>query len=174
MKDRTKTVGVMGSGKEEWQPYSTQVGALIAKLGFNLLTGGGRGTMTAVTKAFVETSPRRGISIGVIPTIKNEQNVFEPKPGYPNPYVELPILGPLGTYDGLDPEQLSRNHTNILTSDCIVALPGSKGTWNEISLAQRFQKTLFLFGPTEEFAQGNLSSSEDLSELESYLLETLT
>ena len=30
---KRKTIGVMGSGKQEWEPYSSQVGELIAKLG---------------------------------------------------------------------------------------------------------------------------------------------
>lgn len=161
----------MGSGKEEWQPYSTLVGSLVARLGFNLLTGAGRGTMAAVAKAFVETSARRGISIGVVPTIKRDQNLYEPKAGYPNPYVELPLVSPLGTFEGLDSEHVSRNHINILTSDCIVALPGSKGTWNEIMLARRFGKPLFLYGPRSEFErESELPSSDDIRQVEQFLL----
>jgi hypothetical protein len=57
--------------------------------------------------------------------------------GYPNPWVEIPVYThlPVSGMGGLDAS--SRNHINILTSDVIVALPGSAGTWSEVMLAIR-------------------------------------
>jgi len=46
---------------------------------------------------------------------------------------------------------LSRNYVNVLTSDVVVALPGSKGTLDEIRLATRFAKPLICTGPASAF-----------------------
>src|SRR5262245_10574192 len=102
------TVGVMGSGTDEHEPFARDVGELLADLGVNLLTGGGRGVMTSVSRAYTRRPGRRGICIGIIPCASESDRV-SPKDGYPNEYVELPIFthlphsGPLGTHD------LSRN-----------------------------------------------------------------
>src|SRR5919109_270030 len=57
---------VIGSGRTA-DPCCAEIGRLIATLGFDLLTGGGRGVMEAVSRAFYETSPRSGLVVGVIP-----------------------------------------------------------------------------------------------------------
>ena len=63
---RRRVVAVIGSG-ETANPHCEEVGRLIATLGCDLLTGGGRGVMEAVGRAFFETNPRRGVAIGIIP-----------------------------------------------------------------------------------------------------------
>src|SRR5262249_5347885 len=130
----TRTVGVMGSGTFEHDEYARPVGEALAHLGVNLLTGGGGGVMTAVSRA-VNRAPRpQGISIGIIPCA-SESDRGTPKAGYPNEFVELaiythlPFSGPQGTHD------LSRNHINMLSCAAIVALPGGEGTAAEVSLA---------------------------------------
>ena len=62
-----QTVGVIGSGTFEHGEYAHAVGELLADLGVNLLTGGGRGVMTAVSRAFTQRPRTRGICIGIIP-----------------------------------------------------------------------------------------------------------
>ena len=61
----SRTVCVIGSGTDPHTALAQQVGRLLARLEVNLLTGGGAGVMEAVSKAFVEARPARGITIGI-------------------------------------------------------------------------------------------------------------
>lgn len=149
MFERLPIVGVMGSGEKPWDEWAHPLGTALASLPVHLLTGGGNGTMTAVSKAFVETTPRRGHTIGIIPTEKQANGTFQAKAGYPNPYIEIPVFTPLGVFAGEGTEFISRNFVNIMTANAIVALPGSGGTKNEINIAIKFGKPVCLFGPHE-------------------------
>jgi len=139
-----QTIGVVGSGSEEHEDHARAVGEILADLGVNLLTGGGRGVMTAVSRAFTQRRGRRGICIGIIPCASEADRVT-PKPGYPNEFVELavythlPYSGPQGTHD------LSRNHINILSCVAVIALPGELGTAAEVSLAIRYNRPVIAF-----------------------------
>ena len=68
-----------------------------------------------------------------------------PRPGYPNPWVEIPISThlPLSGRRGLDP--LSRNHINVLSSTVLVALPGGAGTASEVALALRYHRPVIAY-----------------------------
>ena len=146
------TVGVMGSGTFEHDEYARPVGEALADLGANLLTGGGGGVMTAVSRAFTRAPRRRGMSIGIIPCV-SESDRGTPKAGYPNEFVELaiythlPYSGQQGTHD------LSRNHINVLSCAAIVALPGEDGTAAEVSLAIRYRKPVIVYSPIAELVQ---------------------
>jgi len=61
------TIGVLGSGVDAHEPLADEVGRLLADLEVNLLTGGGHGVMTAVSRAYVGARRGRGICIGIIP-----------------------------------------------------------------------------------------------------------
>ena len=104
--------------------------------------------MAAVSKAFYEVAERRGLVIGIIPSSTASAR---PKAGYPNRWVEIPILThlPLSGEQGTEP--LSRNHIIVLTSDVIVALPGSAGTASEVALALAYRRPIvaFLDSPNE-------------------------
>jgi predicted Rossmann-fold nucleotide-binding protein len=63
---RRRILTVVGSGKTG-DPQCAEVGRLAAALGFDLLTGGGRGVMADVSQAFFEASPRHGLIIGIVP-----------------------------------------------------------------------------------------------------------
>ncbi len=152
---RRRVVTVVGSGREA-DPCCGEVGRLIATLGFDMLTGGGRGVMEAVSRAFYETSPRRGLVIGVVPATVEPLEAIEDRapsrvnyvlpPGYPNEWVELAIYthlpdsGPEGTL------RSSRNHINVLSADAMVALPGREGTAAEIWLATQYGVPVILYG----------------------------
>jgi uncharacterized protein (TIGR00725 family) len=142
----SRTVGVMGSGSAEHEEYARAVGEALAALGVNLLTGGGGGVMTAVSRAFTAVPGRRGICIGIIPCA-SEADRKTPKAGYPNEFVELaiythlPYSGRQGTCD------LSRNHINVLSCAAIVALPGEEGTATEVLLAQRYGRPVVAYSP---------------------------
>jgi uncharacterized protein (TIGR00725 family) len=149
---RIKTIGVMGSGKDHWSDLAEPLGRWIAAAGYNILTGGGQGVMLAVTRAFCSVPGRVGRSIAIIPTRADPLSGFVPLDGYPNPYVDVPIITPLPRREpDASPDTLSRNHVNILSSDVVIALPGGPGTVDEISLAQRFQRPFACFGPEQEF-----------------------
>src|SRR5438445_3766373 len=120
-------VAVIGSGQTA-DPHAADVGRLIATLGHDLLTGGGRGVMEAVSRAFFETSPRRGIVIGIVPAEVHGLRELEERNAADIDY-RLPHSGPDGTL------HTSRNHVNVLSADAIVAMPGREGTESEIWLA---------------------------------------
>jgi len=168
---RLPIVGVMGASGAAWPDYAAPLGAHLAARGVHLLTGGGGGTMAAVAEAFTAVAGRRGLSIGIVPTVAHPEAGFAALPGYPNPFVELPIVTPLGVFVGDDDALVTRNHVNILSSDAIVALPGAVGTHNEIRLARRFGKRLVLFGPPAEFAAyaGAIPLAASLDEVSRFL-----
>lgn len=146
-------VGVMGSGSEEWEEFAAPLGAWLATTGHELLTGAGKGVMFSVARAFAGTAGRTGRSIGIVPTRADALLGFVPLAGYPNPFIDLPILTPLPRKEASAPsESLSRNHVNVLTSDIVIALPGGPGTLDEIRLALRYAKPVMCLGPDEAFA----------------------
>lgn len=139
----------MGSGSEEHESLARPVGELLARLEVNLLTGAGRGVMTSVGRAYLAARKGRGVSIGIVPCESLEVR-HRPRSGSPNPYVELPIHThlPVSGIGGRD--DLSRNHINILTSDVVIALPGSDGTASEVELAIEYRKPIIAFGVNAE------------------------
>jgi uncharacterized protein (TIGR00725 family) len=137
-------VGVMGSGTDPHARLAQPLGRLLARLGVHLLTGGGQGVMATVSEAFATSPGRKGLVIGVVPC-QNHDPLCQPKAGYPNPWVELPIRThlPLSGLRGTNVG--SRNHINILSSDAVVALPGSGGTSSEVQLAVRYRRPIIAF-----------------------------
>ena len=140
--NRLPIVGVMGAGAHAHEDLAAPLGRRLARLGVHVLTGGGTGVMTSVSRAFAEVEDRAGLVIGVLPLAVADGG---PAAGgeYPNPWVEVPIQTHLGKL-GADPS--SRNHVNILTSDVVVALPGSVGTASEVELSVRYGRPIVLFG----------------------------
>ncbi|MCB1563854.1 MAG: hypothetical protein KDJ75_09795 [Alphaproteobacteria bacterium] len=152
MIERKPIVGVMGSHEQTWEEYAAPVGKLLARRGYNLLTGAGDGVMTAVAKAFVETPDREGVSIGILPAVDYRgQKLSEVE--YPNPYIEIPMITPLSAKAQNDVMPYSRNLVNVMSSKALIILPGSHGTRNEVSLALMYDKPLVMFGPDEAFAK---------------------
>jgi uncharacterized protein (TIGR00725 family) len=168
---RLPIVGVMGSHAKPWKDYAAPLGDHLARRGVHLLTGGGSGTMAAVAEAFCRAPGRTGVSIGILPAVPHFVHGYAPMEGYPNPWVEVPIVTPLGVYSGGDDDVITRNHVNILSADAVVALPGSVGTHNEIRLARRFAKKIVLFGPAEEFSvyDGGLPVAAALADVAVFL-----
>lgn len=144
----TATVGVMGSSQNEYAEFANPLGGLLARLELNLLTGAGHGVMTAVSRAYIEARTGRGICIGIVPCQSQEVR-HVPRQGSPNQYVELPIYThlPLSGVGGKD--DLSRNHINVLSSDVVIALPGSDGTASEVELALYYEKPVAVFAENQ-------------------------
>jgi uncharacterized protein (TIGR00725 family) len=165
----------MGSGSAEHDDYARPVGEVLAKLGVNLLTGGGPGVMTAVSRAFTARRGRRGICIGIIPCV-SESDRMSPKSGYPNQFVELAIYTHLPYSGSRGTDDLSRNHINILSCAAIVALPGGEGTATEVKLARRYGKPLVAYSPTAAFMRHlprSVTRVSSISELTRFLRSCL-
>ncbi|HVH25277.1 MAG TPA: hypothetical protein VM818_00910 [Vicinamibacterales bacterium] len=165
-----RTVGVMGSGSAEHEDYAGPVGEALAELGVNLLTGGGGGVMTAVSRAFTARRDRRGICIGIIPCA-SETDRMTPRAGYPNQFIELAIYTHLPYSGRLGMHDLSRNHINVLSCAAIVALPGEEGTATEVSLAQQYGKPVVAYASVSairHFPQ-SVRRVESVAELKQFL-----
>lgn len=142
---RLPIVGVMGSGIDEHAAKAEPLGRWLAGLGVHLLTGGGAGVMTAVSRAFHGVPDRRGSVIGVLPGGPDG-----PPAGYPNPWVEIPIVTHLPKSGRDGAALLSRNHINVLTSVVVVALPGGHGTASEVALALRYDRPTIVWAGAGE------------------------
>ncbi len=134
---RRTTIGVMGSGDDEHRELAEPLGEAIARAGFDVLTGGGRGTMTAVSRGFTRIPSRVGRCVAILRGDASGVAL----PGYPNRFVETPIFTHLPA-GGVEHD--SRNHLNILSSDVVVALPGGFGTGSEIELSIRYGKPVIV------------------------------
>jgi len=171
---RLPIVGVMGSSREAHEHLAVPLGQWLATQGVHLLTGAGAATMTAVSRAFAEVPQRAGLVIGVCPS--SDEDPGTTRAGYPNRWVEvairthLPLSGPLGT------EDRSRNHINILSSDAVVALPGSDGTASEVQLAVGYGVPIIAFvegrSDIPELPDA-VPSTDDLEVVKAFLREAL-
>ncbi len=143
-------VGVMGSHEQDWEEYADPVGDLLARRGFNLLTGAGGGVMTTVARSFTMVKDRKGVAIGILPAVDYKGQNLDTA-AYPNPYIEIPMITPLSAKAQSDVMPFSRNLVNVMTSKALIILPGSHGTRNEVSLALHYNKPIILFGPDSAF-----------------------
>ena len=142
-------VSVIGSGTNEHRDFAEPLGKWLAEAGYNLLTGGGSGTMTAVSRAYTSVANRQGKCIGVLPCA----NPGRPElgtPGYPNKFVEVPIQTHLHLSGKQGAQTGSRNHIVVLSGDVVVALPGEYGTSSEVSLAVRYRKPVIVFAGSRD------------------------
>ncbi|NCT40869.1 MAG: hypothetical protein GW778_04315 [Alphaproteobacteria bacterium] len=150
MMNRRPIVGVMGSHDQDWEDYADPVGDLLARRGFNLLTGAGGGVMTVVARSFTQVDDREGVAIGILPAVDYKGQKLDVE-AYPNPYIEVPMITPLSAKAQSDAMPFSRNLVNVMTSKALIILPGSHGTRNEVSLALMYNKPLIMFGPDRAF-----------------------
>tara|TARA_B100001989_G_C24550023_1_gene473746 strand:+ start:2395 stop:2928 length:534 start_codon:yes stop_codon:yes gene_type:complete len=147
---RKPIIGVMGSHEQDWEEYADPVGDLLARRGYNLLTGAGGGVMTVVARSFTQVEPREGVAIGILPAVDYKGQKLDTEE-YPNPYIEIPMITPLSAKAQSDAMPFSRNLTNVMTAQALIVLPGSHGTRNEVSLGLMYNKPLIMFGPDEAF-----------------------
>lgn len=168
--NRRKIVGVMGSGVERHEELTLPLGALLARLGVHLLTGGGQGVMAAVSEGFVAVTNRTGLCFGILPGRVDEDGCGAPA-GYPNTFVEVPIQTHLPGRGEQGGTPLSRNSINIATADAVVILPGGAGTASEARLALQFGKPAIAFGCTTT-CEG-IVHAESLGEVEDFLRAVL-
>jgi uncharacterized protein (TIGR00725 family) len=116
-------LGPADSSAEE-MAVAERVGAVAARAGWVVLTGGGPGVMEAASRGAVGAG---GLTVGILPTAG-------PGGGYPNAWVRLPIYTGSGS---------ARNAFNVLTADLCVAIGGGAGTLSEIALAMKSGKPVW-------------------------------
>ena len=150
---RLPIVGVMGSQSDAHTERAGPLGRWIARAGYHLLTGAGGGVMAGVSRAFAEVVERSGQVIGVVPTVVDGMRRVASS-GYPNPWVEIPILSHLDAGGPLGDEPTSRNHVNVLTSSVVVLLPGGVGTASEARLSLRYGTPCVAFLRTRDEIPG--------------------
>jgi uncharacterized protein (TIGR00725 family) len=111
-------IGVMGSGAGDLPSdviqFASDVGRLVARKGYALLTGGRDGIMYHASRGAREAG---GMVIGILPG-RDAAGC--------NPFVDIPIITGLND---------ARNLINILSSRVIIAFAGGGGTLSELGMA---------------------------------------
>jgi len=125
---RKTVIGVMGGCNidETATESAYELGRGIAGNGWVLLNGGRpTGAMDASARGAREAG---GLTVGVLYDEDRDQA---------SQYLDLVIPTGMGA---------GRNIINVLSSDVVVACPGSGGTLSEIALALRFERRVILMG----------------------------
>lgn len=121
MSMQRKIAGVMESGADKFSgnclALCSDVDQTIARLGSDLLNGGGCGFMEEVAKSFTAVNERLGISIGILRPKKRWMRPNRYIANAQNHYLELVIRTHPPKSDKFD---LSRNHMNVLTPKAVV------------------------------------------------------
>lgn len=148
MKNRKYQIAIIGyAGLEEYPKgmiikpevfdYAYQLGKLIAKQGWTVITGGKSGVMEAANKGCKDAN---GISVGVVTGDKRFTA---------NKYVDVEVIP--GTFN------CGEEMTLVTMSDALIILGGGMGTLQEITIAYRQGKPIFsirgLGGWSEKFEQ---------------------
>ena len=143
-------VAVSGSSCPDSHRKEAQfIGALIAKLGLNLINGGIDGVMFDVTEGFLAAAAKlpggssSGIAIRVIPAdpkrVQRAKQLSEILTGAKCIFTELESRSQLG------PD--SRNHVLIAAADVVICLPGQEGSKSEARLAKQvYHKPVITYG----------------------------
>ena len=144
--------------------------------------------MEAAAAAFVAVSDRAGLSIGIVP--RDPDGPFDlpdqlDGQRYPNPHVEITIMTPLRSFTDDWRRTPARNHVNVLSADVIIALPGNKGTRNELDMAAEYcgeaarprqERRTILYGPADRFTTRHRElfvHAEKLGDVEAHLRRVL-
>lgn len=129
-------VGVMGPGEgasEEEMQNALELGRLIAKQKWVLLTGGGSsGVMDAAARG---AKAEGGTVVGILPG--SDTSVLSPS-------VDIPIV--TGMRD-------ARNSINILSSQVLFFVGMNPGTASELALALKYRKPSILVSQKEEIVE---------------------
>ena len=125
---RKPVIGVMGGADVDARvaDMAERLGTLIAQRGWVLLNGGrNAGVMAASARGAAAAG---GTVIGILPGMNREGS---------SPDLDFAIVTGLG--DG-------RNLVNVLSSDVVIACPGSAGTLSEVALALKNGKRVISLG----------------------------
>jgi uncharacterized protein (TIGR00725 family) len=129
---RKTIIGVMGPGTTATaadRKTAYELGRLIAKQGWVLLTGGrNAGVMDAANRG---AQQENGITVGILPTEDDHSLAAA---------VDIPILTGMGS---------ARNTINVLSSDVVIACGMGPGTAAEIALALKANKNVILLNQSD-------------------------
>ncbi len=130
MERAVRVLAVLGASQPTAVEYETarEVGALAARWGWAVLTGGGAGVMEAASRGAAEAG---GLTIGVLPGT-------EPAEDYPNRWVAIRIYTGLGS---------ARNVINALSGDLVLAIGGRAGTLSEVAHAVKAGREVWWYRP---------------------------
>ncbi|NES85084.1 MAG: TIGR00725 family protein [Moorea sp. SIO2B7] len=133
---RKIVIGVMGPGNNASATdleNAYELGKLIAKQGWVLLTGGrNAGVMDAASKG---AKSYGGLTLGILPT--NNTNAISEN-------VDIAIVTDMGN---------ARNNINVLSSDVVIACGMGMGTASEVALALKNGKKVVLLTENQESKQ---------------------
>lgn len=122
---------IMIAGAAEPRPedvrHAEEAGALIARAGALLVTGGRTGVMEAACRGARSAG---GTTLGILPGSDERESP-------PNPHVSLAVFTGMGT---------GRNSLLVRTADAVIAIGGGWGTLSEIALAANLGRPVILLG----------------------------
>lgn len=138
-------IGVMGAGDNATAAdieRAAELGELIARRGWTLLTGGrNAGVMQAASKSAKESG---GLVIGILPG-NSTDGMSE--------FVDIPIVTGMGS---------ARNNINVLSSKVVIACGMGAGTASEIGLALKAKRPVVLLGESREASEFFVSLNSEL------------
>jgi uncharacterized protein (TIGR00725 family) len=129
---RRKVIGVMGAGEPSAPclAHARELGTLLAKRGWVVLTGGRPAGVMAAACAGAKTVPG-SVTLGILPGASGGQNAD----------VDIAVFTGMGE---------ARNVINVLTSDVVVACGvEGPGTISEVALAMKADKPVILLGASK-------------------------
>jgi len=123
---RKPVIGVMGgaSVSPDVEKMAFELGALVAAEGWILLNGGRDAGVMRASAAGAKS--KNGLTIGILPGASKSDA---------NPFIDIPIVTNMAD---------ARNLVNVLSSDVVVACPGSAGTITEVAMALKNGKKVIL------------------------------
>jgi predicted Rossmann-fold nucleotide-binding protein len=165
---RLPIIGLFGSGTKltaERAALARDIGILVARLGAHLLTGASYAVTEAAAEGFCSVKRRRGVIIGSIS--RDATGAFDKANGsadgtpYPNQFIEVAMFTTVAGGGNGSWDNSQRSRVDVLTSNAVIALPGSTGSRSELQMAATCngeaakrpeERRTILVGPAEEFA----------------------
>ena len=144
--EQIKLISIIGAGSPTAQAYdqAEDVGRLLARRGYGVVTGGLGGVMEAACKGCFEAG---GFSLGILPVLERDQC---------NPYCSLVIPSGLGQ---------ARNLMVVLAGLGAIAVSGSAGTLSEIGHALKAGRPVVSLGSWQLEGLTQASAPEQAVEL---------
>ncbi|MBI5487205.1 MAG: TIGR00725 family protein [Deltaproteobacteria bacterium] len=138
--ERRKTVAVVGSASPnaEVLVMAAQVGAIIRRLGLNMVCGGLAGVMAAACRGFQEAKagqPPGPVAVGILPG---------DDPAAANPWVDAAVATGMG---------FARNAVVVRSADAVVAVGGGAGTLSEVAFAWQTNRPIVALVPSGGWSQ---------------------
>jgi predicted Rossmann-fold nucleotide-binding protein len=165
---RLPIIGLFGSGTKitpDRAALARDIGMLVARLNSHLLTGSSYAITEAAAEGFVSVKKRRGVCIGTLPRATSSAfdraSTTDQATQYPNRFIEVAVFTTLSPQAN-GQETAQRHWVNLISSNAIIALPGSVGTHDELQAAATFdgesvkspnERRTVLIGPAEEFSR---------------------